>query len=142
MKGLLSPAWILRHAVALVLALAFLALGWWQYTRATSGNALSWGYAFQWPLFAGFVVLLWWREVRLATAPAKKPEVPLATTPAKEPEKLSDTPVTVGRPIRVPSRPAPEPGDDEPELAAYNDYLAWLNAHPGARPADYPGPRK
>ena len=31
-----------------------------------------------------------------------------------------------------------ESGDD-PELDAYNDYLAWLAAHPGARPVDYPG---
>ncbi|MEV6632342.1 hypothetical protein AB0M54_16500 [Actinoplanes sp. NPDC051470] len=134
MKGLLTPAWILRHVVALVLIVAFLLLGWWQYTRATGGNALSWGYAFQWPVFAGFVAFLWWREVRLATKPAAEP--------APEREKLPDSAVTVGRPVRVPSRPAPDPGADDPELAAYNDYLAWLNAHPGARPGDYPGPRK
>ncbi|MFG1608872.1 hypothetical protein [Actinoplanes sp. NPDC049265] len=130
MKGLLTPAWILRHVVALVLVVAFLVLGWWQYTRAADGNALSWGYMFQWPVFAGFVVFLWWREVKLATKPERKPE------------KLPDSPVTVGRPIRVPSRPAAEPGDDDPELVAYNDYLAWLNAHPGARPGDYPGPQR
>ena len=29
--------------------------------------------------------------------------------------------------------------DEDPELAAYNRYLAWLNAHPGASPRDYPG---
>jgi hypothetical protein len=40
------------------------------------------------------------------------------------------------RVVRRPARPA-QPAD--PELDAYNDYLAWLNAHPGARPADYPG---
>ena len=28
---------------------------------------------------------------------------------------------------------------DDPELAAYNRYLAWLNANPHANPADYPG---
>jgi DNA-binding transcriptional regulator of glucitol operon len=122
---LLTPAWILRHVVALVLVLAFLGLGWWQYTRATGGNALSWGYAFQWPLFAAFVVFLWWREVRLATR-----------TPAPEAEP-APVEQEIGRPIRVPARSAPAP--DDPELAAYNDYLAWLNAHPGARPSDYPG---
>jgi hypothetical protein len=26
---------------------------------------------------------------------------------------------------------------DDEQLAAYNRYLAWLNANPGARPADY-----
>jgi DNA-binding transcriptional regulator of glucitol operon len=128
MKGLLTPAWILRHVVALVLVVAFLLLGWWQYTRAADGNALSWGYMFQWPVFAGFVVFLWWREVKLATKPRPAPE------------QLPDSPVAVGRPIRVPSRASADPADDDPELVAYNDYLAWLNAHPGARPGDYPGP--
>ena len=28
---------------------------------------------------------------------------------------------------------------DDPELAAYNHYLAWFNAHPHATAADYPG---
>lgn len=125
MTRLLTPAWILRHVVALVLVLAFLGLGWWQYTRATGGNALSWGYAFQWPLFAAFVVFLWWREVRLATR---------APAPEAEPAPVEQE---IGRPIRVPARSAP--AADDPELAAYNDYLAWLNAHPGARPSDYPG---
>ena len=36
-------------------------------------------------------------------------------------------------------RPAVPTDDGDPELAAYNRYLAWLAAHPGAGPADYPG---
>jgi hypothetical protein len=31
------------------------------------------------------------------------------------------------------------PTEDDPELTAYNDYLAWLAAHPGAGAMDYPG---
>ena len=30
------------------------------------------------------------------------------------------------------------PDDSDPELAAYNRYLAWLAADPGRRPEDYP----
>jgi len=140
MKGLWSPSWIARHVVATVLTLGFLALGWWQYHRAADGNVLSWGYAFEWPVFAAFVVFLWIREVqhehRTRRAPADQvtPETPA-------PERRAGGPVTVGRPVRVPTRPAAAVEDDDPELAAYNDYLSWLAAHPTARPGDYPGSR-
>ena len=134
MKGLWTPAWIARHALALVLFFGFLGLGWWQYTRAAGGNALSWGYAFQWPVFASFVAFLWCREVQHERrGPERSPEAPV------EVNRAPGAPVTVGRPVRVPARPAPETPDDDPELAAYNDYLAWLTAHPGAGPGDYPG---
>jgi hypothetical protein len=39
--------------------------------------------------------------------------------------------------VRVPVAAARS--EDDPELTAYNDYLSWLAAHPGARPSDYPG---
>ena len=132
MRALLTRAWIVRHLVALTLVAAFLALGWWQIGRAAGGNSLSWAYAFEWPVFALFVVFLWFREVqqeRRKAGPAPGPAAP--PRPA----------AGFGRPVRVPAAPAQPAADDDPELAAYNDYLAWLNAHPGARPGDYPGPR-
>ena len=151
MRGLWTPAWIARHVFAIVLVLAFLALGWWQYGRASGGNALSWGYTFEWPVFAGFVVFLWFREVQLERR-KQRGELPTEAPAAgddrsgDEPDTpaghLPGTPVTVGRPVRVPARaPAPDV-DDDPALAAYNDYLAWLAAHPGARLRDYPGQRR
>ena len=33
--------------------------------RAQGGNAISWGYAFEWPLFALFTLALWIRQMRL-----------------------------------------------------------------------------
>ena len=136
MKRLWSPAWIARHLIAIALVAGFLGLGWWQYHRAVGGNPLSWGYTFEWPLFAAFVVFLWIREIQHERhAGDPKPEAP--EPPA---ERLPGAPVTVGRPVRVPARTA-APDDDDPELAAYNDYLAWLAAHPNARPGDYPGAR-
>ncbi|MEV4278048.1 hypothetical protein [Actinoplanes xinjiangensis] len=138
MKGLWTPAWIARHLLALVLAAGCLALGWWQYSRAADGNSISWGYMFQWPVFGGFVVFIWWREVQLARRgpagePVTTPEPPAAPAPV-----TPGAPVTLGRPVRVSVEPATGPAHD-PELDAYNDYLAWLAAHPGARPSDYPG---
>jgi DNA-binding transcriptional regulator of glucitol operon len=136
MRGLLTRAWIVRHVVALVLVTAFLALGWWQIGRAAGGNGLSWAYAFEWPVFAAFVVFLWVREVQAERRSGRTGE---DAAPAAEPEPPAGT-VAVRRPVRVPAA-APRPAEDDPELAAYNDYLAWLNAHPGARPGDYPGRR-
>jgi DNA-binding transcriptional regulator of glucitol operon len=135
MKGLWSPAWIARHVVAVVLVLGFLGLGWWQYSRASEGNTLSWGYTFEWPVFAAFVVFLWIREIQHERRGQNVPD----EEPAAE-ERLPGAPVTVGRPVRVPARPV-APAEDDPELAAYNDYLSWLAAHPTARPGDYPGAR-
>jgi DNA-binding transcriptional regulator of glucitol operon len=132
MKRLWTPAWIARHVLAVVLVAAFLALGWWQFSRASGGNTLSWGYTFEWPVFAGFVVFLWFREVQHALrgpGPAEQAPPP--------PAAPGEHGVTVGRPVRVPVAAARV--EDDPELTAYNDYLSWLAAHPGARPGDYPG---
>ena len=134
MKGLWTPAWIARHVAALVLTGGFLGLGWWQYTRAADGNALSWGYAFQWPVFAAFVVFLWVRELQHERRAGR----PAAPEPA---EADPDAPVRIRRPVRVPSRPVADDAGD-PEVDAYNDYLAWMAAHPGAGPGDYPGPAR
>jgi len=141
MKGLWTPAWIARHVLALVLVVAFLALGWWQFSRATGGNALSWGYTFEWPVFALFVVFIWFREVQQErrSARAERAE-PAAETEVARSLPGQDPPMTVRRPVRVPVAGA-APADDDPELAAYNDYLGWLAAHPGARPSDYPSGR-
>jgi hypothetical protein len=127
MRQLTTPGWIARHLLAGTLVLGFLALGWWQLRRASSGNVLSWAYAVEWPVFAGFVAVVWVREVRLALHGPRTPE--------------QTQTAGVRRPVRVarPAAAAPRAGSGDPELDAYNDYLAWLNANPGARPADYPG---
>jgi hypothetical protein len=135
MRRLLTPAWLLRHALAAAIVLAFLALGWWQISRAAAGNALSWAYAIEWPVFAGFVVYIWAREVRHALrAGAAGPDRTADTEPA--PPGTGTAP-GIRRPVfaRRPERAYDEQGDVE--LAAYNRYLAWLNANPGARPSDY-----
>lgn len=135
MKRLWTPAWIVRHVAMVVLVVGFLALGWWQIGRAASGNSLSWAYAFEWPIFAGFVVFVWWREVRHALRGPAAAE-PAATPPAPS---GSTTRPGVRRPVRVARVPVPAADDEDTDLAAYNRYLQWLNANPGARPGDYPG---
>ena len=68
----LSRRAIKLHVVILIVVPAFLALCLWQISRALSGNTLSWAYVFEWPLFAGYAVYMWWRFVHEAaedTAP-------------------------------------------------------------------------
>lgn len=140
MKGLWTPAWIARHVLALVLVTGFLGLGWWQFSRASEGNTLSWGYTVEWPVFAAFVVFLWVREIQQERRAGQQPPAePAEPHEGDVPEP--GAPVRIRRPVRVPSAAAPPADADDPEVAAYNDYLGWLAAHPGARPSDYPGHR-
>jgi hypothetical protein len=108
---LLSPSWLVRHLLALGLVVAFILLGRWQWHRAEAGNGLSFAYTVEWPLFAAFVAFFWWKMLHFELHP---PEEPV------EPEP--DEPVSIDVP---PSPPIDEAS--EPELAAYNRYLAELD---------------
>jgi hypothetical protein len=121
MRKLLTPQWLLGHALVWAGVAAFLALGWWQAGRALEGNMLSWAYTFEWPLFAIFLIYMWIREMRLA----------LGRTPKEKPRPEKRGPVITRR---VPEVSA---ATDDPRLDEYNRYLAWLNEHPEARPSDY-----
>ena len=126
MRRFFTPAWLLRHAIAVVLVAACLALGWWQIGRARGGNALSYGYAVEWPVFALFVVFVWSREVRAERRGGYADPAP----PPSVPEDLR---------IEVPHRDVAAPDDEDAQTSEYNRYLAWLSAHPEARPRDYHG---
>ncbi|HLU26888.1 MAG TPA: hypothetical protein VKZ65_00520 [Glycomyces sp.] len=87
MRRLLTPPWLVLHFFAVVLTTGFVLLGWWQLGRAQGGSAISWGYAFEWPLFALFTVALWIRQMRLelrkdgAETPRRRDEPPPMTSP-------------------------------------------------------------
>jgi hypothetical protein len=134
-----------------VLVVAFLALGWWQVRRAAGGNMLSFGYAVEWPVFAAFVIFVWVREMRRALRePDTATAVPSATErsatersaterSATEPSAPSDGGADAAAPRAV-RRPRSGPAYDDSgdaELAAYNRYLAWLNANPHANRSAY-----
>ena len=130
---LITPRWLGWHAFAVVATIGMLWLGDWQFHRAESGNALSWAYTFEWPIFAVFGVVFWAKTIRDEfkphTDPGYVPEVELpegaSVGAAAGVSENADT-VGAGASGQV-ARAAEEEDEDDPELASYNAYLARLN---------------
>src|SRR5260370_36431742 len=118
-----SPRWLTWHGFMLVTAGGMLWLGDWQLRRAENGNALSWAYTFEWPIFTIFVVVFWaktifdeWRQP--GGAAARRVRTHAAGPGYDDSLELPDAAHTAaGRDADA---------VDDPELAAYNAYLASL----------------
>jgi hypothetical protein len=120
-RFLIKPRWLGWHLLMVVSFWGMLWLGDWQLHRALSGNGLSWAYTFEWPLFACFAVVFWAKTIK----DEFKVKRGVAPGSAQSEASLDDLPVNV-KPVQV---AAAGPVDDEdPELSAYNAYLARLNA--------------
>lgn len=149
MRRFLTLRWLGIHAAMIVIVTSFLLLGWWQWRRAEGGNALSWGYTFEWPLFAGFVVVFWLRtmrdELRETAEGEKATAAPEVTLPAgirapgeagrggtghsgAEPNGGAPNGASTVDAAAGSAGPGRESDDEDAELAAYNAYLARLNA--------------
>jgi DNA-binding transcriptional regulator of glucitol operon len=118
----LRPGWLLLHVLTLAAIITMIFLGRWQLHVSESKHfsLQNTGYTIQWWVFAGFTGFFWWRVVRDA---AQRRTEHLHPAPA-EPEKPLDQPVPYRHYI-VPTTPEPT---DDPQLRAYNDYLAQLAA--------------
>ncbi|MGH3797906.1 MAG: hypothetical protein ACRDSP_23820 [Pseudonocardiaceae bacterium] len=57
-----------------VVVITCLGLGWWQVSRAESGNLPSYVYSVMWPFFAGYAVYIWHAMRRPAAYPEKEPK--------------------------------------------------------------------
>jgi hypothetical protein len=56
-----------------------------ELARALGGHSFSWMYVFEWPLFAGFAVYMWWNLLQgndQVRRPAKRPSPSPQATPA------------------------------------------------------------
>jgi hypothetical protein len=129
---LITPRWLGWHAFAVVATIGMLWLGDWQFHRAESGNALSWAYTFEWPIFAVFGVVFWAKTIRDEFKPHTDPgEVPDVDLPAGASVSAAagvSAGVSGGTGLSGQvARPAEAQDEDDPELAAYNAYLARLN---------------
>ena len=123
LRLLLTPRWLLRTAVAVVLAGVCVRLGIWQWDRAqeSTGRGTNVAYAVEWFVFAAFVFFCLWHWLKDSQRSPEEREALLP--PPTEPLPHHSRRPSVAR------APAPEE-DDDPELAAYNAYLARLNQRP------------
>jgi len=116
---LIAPRWLGWHAFVALSVVGMLWLGDWQFHRAEAGNALSWAYTFEWPVFSVFAVVFWAKTIIDEFRPAAADEAGQLDPPAGAgPEHRAGQ-----------AGPAADDaaGEQDPELAAYNAYLARLN---------------
>lgn len=116
----LTPAWLAFHLATLALVVTMVLLGRWQLDVSDRKHfdIQNFAYALQWWLFSVFALGMWARIVRdrnvRDASSAAEPE------PAEQPH--TDVPYR----RYVMPRSADAAAADDPELAAYNDYLANL----------------
>ncbi|HBW20750.1 MAG TPA: hypothetical protein DEH11_17950 [Actinobacteria bacterium] len=125
-RFLVSPRWLGWHLFTVVAVIGMLWLGDWQFHRAESGNALSWAYTFEWPIFALMGVVFWVKTI-IDEGKPKEPE-------AAAEDAGGDLDLAGGDGGSIPaslaaraSRPPSDEEAEDPDLDAYNAYLARLN---------------
>jgi hypothetical protein len=126
-RRLLTPRWWLLHLLVAGAVYGMLRLGLWQWHRANSatGGIQNYAYAFQWPLFAIFGIVLWVKTMleelhRPAGADRRDPRTHLVAPGA---EIIRQPGVRVGI-----STTMTAVDEDDTEVAAWNARLAALNA--------------
>src|SRR3954463_567950 len=115
------------HLSVLAAVFGMLRLGLWQWHRANSasGGIQNYAYAFQWPLFAVFAIVLWVKTLIEETR--RDPNAP----PDEQPVAQRAQAQIVRQPGVVIGVSAPAPAvtaEEDPEVAAWNARLAALNA--------------
>jgi DNA-binding transcriptional regulator of glucitol operon len=126
-RKVLAPRWWLLHLFVAAAVYAMLRLGLWQWHRAhsQSGGIQNYAYAFQWPLFAVFGIVLWVKtmqdEVRRPAGADRRD--PRTHHVAPDATIIRRPGVRVGITTQV-----TEADEDDPEVAAWNARLAALNA--------------
>jgi len=133
-RVLLTPRWLCWHLFAVAAVAGMIWLGDWQLRRALSGNALSWAYTFEWPIFAIFGVVFWVKTIRDELQPARQGggqaeevALPAGTRPPGSAGPWGST----GAAGSGQAEPGQGSDLDEPadqELAEYNAYLAKLSS--------------
>lgn len=129
-RFLISPKWLGWHVFVILSVVGMLWLGSWQLHRAEAGNALSWAYTFEWPVFAIFGAVFWVKTVRDELRPVRPAEPTKIVLPAGV-GAVGESEGAVGADIGPGL--GPDDGEDDVELAEYNAYLAMLSKEHGLR---------
>ena len=103
-RFLITPRWLGWHLAMVVAVAGMLALGYWQLRRAEEGNALSWAYTFEWPIFAVFAVVFWAKTIRDEFSRRTRMRPPTGPSWRSAPPGQLVRPATITR-----SRPRPDP---------------------------------
>ncbi len=89
--------------------------------RALGGHEFSWLYVFEWPVFAGFALYMWWSL--LNGHDRRRPASPSAPVRDDGPSRPGE-PTPHGQGQRA-------PGDGDEDLQAWNRYLRDMEAAEG-----------
>ncbi len=132
------------HVTLLILLPTFAWLTRWQLSRALGGNTLSWAYTFEWPLFAGYAIYVWWQLIHdQPNAVSRRVLPPSVSAGADDGHDQPGWALSGGRKKNVAiaansvidedtggrgERFRPQTPDEAAALARYNRYLAELNA--------------
>lgn len=154
-----APRWVAGHVTVIVVVVTCLLLGRWQWGVSQHTHSLqNMAYALQWPMFAVFFAVMWWRMLRLECRKLdgefddELDEETLASDPGRSSDagRLSATGAPAGARVATPvAEAAPEPqkvsarrepvrereqeSEEDAQLAAYNRMLAELAARDNAR---------
>ncbi|MBU6515592.1 MAG: hypothetical protein KGL23_05665 [Acidobacteriota bacterium] len=114
----LSPRALVVHAALVAWLTMCVLAAWWQVGRAFGGNSLSFLYAIEWPCFAVLGFFGWWAMLHVER-PTEEDEAA-----RREYEERMRAEALAAREA-VATR-----GEEDPQLAAYNDHLARLSVAP------------
>jgi DNA-binding transcriptional regulator of glucitol operon len=125
----LTPRWIAGALFCLAGAAVCAFLGVWQWNSAESlhGTLQNLAYAFNWWLFAALFIGFWFKALRDTV---RRDAAEAAGTPIARGLGPVPKPVRVREPAPDVPRPPLPTAEEDPDVAAWNRWLAELNANP------------
>ncbi len=120
MRKLLTIRWIGFHVLTIGCVVLFCILGHWQWDVGGTkrGSIRNYAYGVEWWVFAVILLVLWWRLLREELHGKSKEGEQVTASARREAPRF-----------RVPAPQVVAHVDDaeDPEMAAYNRYLAALH---------------